>query len=145
MADEAKYTQPDLSIFGEEHVKVYRETNGEQGYLWNGAPILLLTTVGRTSGEPRTSALIFGRDGDDLLVVASKGGADAPPAWYLNLQAQPEAEVQVRDEVYKVRARDATDEEKPALWAEMVTHWPAYDEYQTKTERPIPVVVLERA
>jgi deazaflavin-dependent oxidoreductase (nitroreductase family) len=68
-----------------------------------------------------------------------------PPAWYLNLQAEPEAEVQLRDEVFKVHARDATDEEKPKLWAEMVGHWPAYDEYQRKTERPIPVVVLERA
>jgi deazaflavin-dependent oxidoreductase (nitroreductase family) len=134
-----------MTLFGDEHVRRYRETGGEVGHDWEGTQALILSTTGRKSGEQRDNALIYGRNGDDLLVVASKGGADAPPAWYLNLQAQPEAEVQVRDEVYKVRARDATDEEKPALWAEMVTHWPAYDEYQTKTERPIPVVVLERA
>ena len=77
--------------------------------------------------------------------MASKGGSDAPPAWYLNLQADSEAEVQVRDEIFRVRARDANDAEKPALWAEMVRHWPQYEEYQRKTQRPIPVVLLERA
>ncbi len=134
-----------MTLFGDEHVRRYRETGGEVGHDWEGTQALILSTTGRKSGEQRDNALIYGRNGDDLLVVASKGGADAPPAWYLNLQADPQAEVQLRDEVFKVRARDATDEEKPELWAEMVTHWPAYDEYQTKTERPIPVVVLERA
>ena len=114
-----------MTLFGDEHVRRYRETGGEVGHDWEGTQALILSTTGRKSGEQRDNALIYGRNGDDLLVVASKGGADAPPAWYLNLQADPEAEVQVRDEVYKVRARDATDEEKPALWAEMVTHWPA--------------------
>jgi len=132
-------------LFGDEHVRRYRETGGQVGHDWEGTQTLILTTTGRKSGEQRDNALIYGREGDDLLVVASKGGSDSPPAWYLNLQANPDAEVQVRDEVYKVRARDATDDEKPKLWAEMTSRWPAYDEYQTKTERLIPVVVLERA
>lgn len=142
MADDAKYTQPDLSIFGEAHVKVYRETNGEQGYLWNGAPILLLTTTGRKSGEPRTSALIFGRDGDDLLLVASKGGAPDHPLWYLNIEANPEVEVQVKGDVFVATAHDATGDEKTRLWSLMTETWPNYDAYQERTDRQIPLVVL---
>jgi deazaflavin-dependent oxidoreductase (nitroreductase family) len=130
-------------LFGKEHVEKYRETGGEVGHDWQGTQTLILTTKGRRSGEPRDAPLIYGTEGDAYLVVASKGGADAPPAWYLNLQADPEAEVQVRDERFRVRARDATDEEKPELWRQMVGHWPQYDAYQRKTERPIPVVVLE--
>jgi deazaflavin-dependent oxidoreductase (nitroreductase family) len=132
-------------LFGDEHVRRYRETGGEVGHEWEGTQTLILTTTGRKSGERRDNALIYGRSGDALLVVASKGGADAPPAWYLNLQADPKAEVQLLDEVFEVRARDATPEEKPEMWREMVGHWPNYEEYQRKTERPIPVVVLERA
>ena len=136
-----------------QHRQDYLRSGGTKGHVVDVREIgglrfttcLLLKTVGRKSGEARILPLIYGDTGGEVVIVASKGGADVPPAWYLNLQADPHAEVQVRDEVYKVRARDATDEEKPALWAEMVTHWPAYDEYQTKTERPIPVVVLERA
>jgi deazaflavin-dependent oxidoreductase (nitroreductase family) len=131
-------------LFGAEHVRRYRETGGEVGHDWHGVQTLILTTTGRKSGEPRDSALIYGRNGDDLLVVASKGGSDSQPAWYLNLQATPEAEVQVRDERFKVRARDASDAERPELWAQMTRLWPAYDDYQRKTERQIPIVVLER-
>ena len=138
----ADYTQPDISLIGEEHVKVYRETNGEQGYLWNGAPILLLTTTGRKSGEPRTSALIFGRDGDDLLLVASQGGAPTHPNWYHNLSANPDVEVQVQGDVFRATARTANDDEKARLWSIMTDVWPNYDAYQERTDRPIPVVVL---
>jgi deazaflavin-dependent oxidoreductase (nitroreductase family) len=133
-----------MRLFGDEHVRRYRETGGEVGHDWEGTQTLILTTTGRKSGEQRDNALIYGRSGDAYLVVASKGGADVPPAWYLNLQADPDAEIQVRDERFAVRARDAGPEEKPAMWAEMVSHWPAYDEYQRKTQRQIPVVVLER-
>jgi deazaflavin-dependent oxidoreductase (nitroreductase family) len=131
-------------LFGAEHVRRYRETGGEVGHDWQGVQTLILTTTGRKSGESRDAALIYGRNGDDLLVVASNGGADTQPAWYLNLQVAPEAEVQVRDERFKVRARDASDAERPELWAEMTRLWPAYDDYQRKTERQIPLVVLER-
>ncbi|WP_371784882.1 nitroreductase family deazaflavin-dependent oxidoreductase [Streptosporangium subroseum] len=131
-------------LFGEEHVKRYRETDGAEGHEWQGTVVLLLTTTGRKSGEQRETPLIYQRHGDDYLVVASKGGADAPPAWYLNLQANPEVEVQVLGDRFTARARTATAEEKPELWKIMAATWPAYDEYQTKTDREIPVVVLER-
>jgi deazaflavin-dependent oxidoreductase (nitroreductase family) len=132
-------------LFGEEHVQRYEETDGEVGHEWQGTKTLILTTTGRRSGAERRNALIYGQHGDDYLVVASKGGADDPPAWYLNLQANPEVQVQVLGDRFTARARTATPEEKPALWRTMTAEWPAYDEYQQKTEREIPVVVLERA
>ena len=140
----AEYVQPDISLIGDEHVKVYRETNGEQGYLWNGAPILLLTTTGRKSGQARTSALIFGRDGDDLLLVASQGGAPTHPNWYHNLSANPDVEVQVEGDVFPATARTATGDEKARLWSIMTDVWPNYDQYQGRTDRQIPLVVLTR-
>lgn len=131
-------------LFGPEHVRLYVETDGEEGHDWQGTTALILTTTGRRSGEARSTPLIYGTAGDDYLVVASKGGDDQAPAWYLNLEAAPEVDVQVRADRFHARARTATAEEKPALWATMVERWPAYDEYQTRTEREIPVVVLER-
>ena len=139
---EPVYESPDLTLVGEEHVRRYRETDGEVGYLWNGAPTLLLTTRGRSSGQPRTSALIFGRDGDDYLVVASMGGAPQHPMWYRNLLADPRAEIQVKGQRLSVDARTAEETEKARLWDIMVGVWPNYDVYQTRTERVIPVVVL---
>jgi deazaflavin-dependent oxidoreductase (nitroreductase family) len=136
------YTAPDYSLLGDEHVKRYRETNGEVGYDWNGAPTLLLTTSGRKSGERRTTPLIFGRDGDDYLIVASVGGSPKHPAWYLNLQAEPRASIQVKADIIDVTARTASDDEKARLW-QIVNHvWPNYDVYQSRTDRAIPVVVL---
>ncbi|MCV7219942.1 nitroreductase family deazaflavin-dependent oxidoreductase [Mycolicibacterium elephantis] len=139
---ERYYTAPDLTLVGDDHIAAYRDTGGEVGYLWNGVPTLLLTVTGRRSGRPRTSALIFGRDGDDYLVVASMGGAPMHPQWYLNLRAHPAAEIQVRDERIAVTGRTATAEEKPRLWRIMTGLWPNYDVYQARTDRPIPVVVL---
>jgi deazaflavin-dependent oxidoreductase (nitroreductase family) len=133
------------ALHGEEHIRNYRETDGEYGHDWRkGSSTLLLTTTGRRSGEPRTAPLIYGRNGDDYLLVASKGGSDVPPAWYVNLREHPEVEVQVLGDRFRARARTATAEERPRLWREMVSHWPDYDKYQTKTSREIPVVVLER-
>jgi len=128
-----------------DHIKHYVETDGEQGHLWRGVPTLLLTTKGRKSGQLRRTALIYGKHGSSYLLVASQGGADTHPAWYLNLTANPEVQVQVGADQFTARARTATDQEKPELWAAMTAIWPAYDEYQTKTERPIPVVVLDPA
>jgi len=142
---DSNYRAPDLALVGDEHIRRYRETGGEVGYLWNGVPALLLTTTGRRTGEPRTSALIFGRDGDDYLVIASMGGAPRHPQWYLNITEHPEAEVQVRDEHVHVVARTASAEEKPRLWRIMAGIWPNYDVYQTRTQRDIPVVVLSPA
>jgi deazaflavin-dependent oxidoreductase (nitroreductase family) len=132
-------------LFGQEHVRRYRETDGAEGHDWQGASCLILTTKGRRSGEPRDAPLIYGTDGEDLLVVASKGGAPEPPAWYLNLQAEPDVEAQVLADRFRARARTATPEERPRLWAKMAEIWPQYESYQRKTEREIPVVVLERA
>ncbi|TCN54183.1 deazaflavin-dependent oxidoreductase (nitroreductase family) [Rhodococcus sp. SMB37] len=139
---ETDYTQTDISLRGDEHIRVYRESGGKEGYIWNGVPTLLLTVTGRRSGEPKTSALIFARDGDDYLVVASKGGAPQHPLWYVNLQADPHAEVQVQDRTMSVVARTATPEEKPRLWRIVTEAWPNYDLYQSRTDRDIPVVVL---
>ena len=132
-------------LFGQEHVDRYEATDGEEGHDWRGTSVLLLTTTGRRSGERRTTPLIYGRDGEDYMVVASKGGSPAPPAWYLNLSEDPDVEVQVKGDRFRARARTAGADEKPALWRTMVGEWPDYDAYQERTEREIPVVVLERA
>jgi deazaflavin-dependent oxidoreductase (nitroreductase family) len=138
------------TLFGQEHVDRYVETDGAEGWEWRGTTTLILTTTGRKTGEKRTHALIYRdwtlADGTAVyLVVASKGGADAPPAWYVNLQAQPAVHVQIKDDRFAARARTATAEEKPAMWAHMLEVWPDYADYQTKTAREIPVVVLERS
>ncbi len=139
---ESNYTQPDLLLLGEDHIRAYRETGGEVGYIWNGVPTLLLTSTGRRTGQKRTSALIFGRDADDYLVVASMGGAPSHPMWYLNLQANPEATIQVQAETLAVVAHTASVAEKPRLWKIVTDVWPNYDVYQSRTDRDIPVVVL---
>jgi deazaflavin-dependent oxidoreductase (nitroreductase family) len=134
----------DTSIYGESHVRAYRESKGETGYIWNGAHILLLTTKGRSSGQPRTTPLIFVRDGDKLAIVASRGGAPTHPDWYLNLEKNPEVEVQVKGDVFRARARTADVAERAKLWPEAVKAWPQYADYVKKTDREIPVVVIER-
>jgi proline iminopeptidase len=131
-------------LFGEEHVRRYRETGGEVGHDWReGSTVLLLTTTGRTSGEPRTTPLIYAQDGDRYVIVASKGGAPAHPGWYRNLAKTPEVELQVRDRVFRAHARTAEGEERERLWRKANEVWPHYDEYARKTDREIPVVVLE--
>jgi deazaflavin-dependent oxidoreductase (nitroreductase family) len=132
-------------LFGEEHVRRYIETDGEEGYTWReGSPILLLTTTGRKSGKEHTMPLIFGEADGSQVLVASRGGAPEHPAWYLNLEANPEVGVQVKGDVFRARARTAEGEERERLWKAMNEIWPHYDEYQTKTTRQIPVVVLDR-
>src|ERR1700743_1443452 len=131
-------------LFGNEHVKRYEETDGAEGHDWQGTPPLTPATTGRKSGQQRKSALIYQKYGDDYLIVASKGGADEPPAWYLNLEANPEVQVQVLGDKFTAHARPATAAEKPAMWDVMAKAWPAYNDYQKKTSREIPVVVLER-
>jgi deazaflavin-dependent oxidoreductase (nitroreductase family) len=141
---EPGYTQPDTTLIGEEHIRRYEETNGEVGHAWNGATCLVLTTTGRKSGEPRKFALIYASDGDDLLVVASKGGAPSHPGWYLNVVANPEVTVQVLGDRFPARARTATPDERARLWEIVNERWPNYAVYATRTTREIPVVVLER-
>lgn len=140
---EPGYRPPDLKLLGNEHVQRYQETGGEVGYLWNGAPILLLYSTGRKTGQTRTHALIFARDGGDYLIVASMGGAPRHPQWYLNLTASPDAEIQVRADRFPVTARTAAPgPERDRLWRIVSGVWPNYDAYQARTDRQIPVVVL---
>jgi deazaflavin-dependent oxidoreductase (nitroreductase family) len=135
----------DDELFGEEHVRAYRETGGARGYHWRGTEILLLTTVGRRSGSERTMPLIHRADGPDRwVVVASKGGWPANPGWYENLRADPDVTIQVRDEVVPVHATTTEGAERERLWSLMTEVWPAYDEYQARTDREIPVVLLTR-
>ena len=129
-------------LFGEEHVKAYRETGGERGYHWRGTEILLLTTTGRTSGQEHTTPLIHRVDGDKWVVVASKGGAPEHPAWYKNLQANPDAKIQVKDEQIPVTATTTEGDDRERLWGKMTEVWPPYNEYEQKTDRKIPVVAF---
>ncbi|MBA0124510.1 nitroreductase family deazaflavin-dependent oxidoreductase [Haloechinothrix sp. YIM 98757] len=132
-------------LFGDEHVRRYEETDGEVGHIWlNDTPVLVLTTTGRKSGATRKSALIYQEYGDSYVVVASKGGADTHPDWYLNLRANPRVEVQVGAETFAAEARTAGAEERAELWPKMAAVWPDYDKYQASTDREIPVVVLDR-
>jgi deazaflavin-dependent oxidoreductase (nitroreductase family) len=132
-------------LFGAEHVQRYVETDGREGYIWReGTKILILTTTGRISGEPRSTPLIYQPHGEHYIVVGSNGGNDVAPDWYQNLAANPDVEVQVLADRFAARARTVAAEEKPELWELMVATWPHFVEYQGKTERDIPVVVLER-
>lgn len=131
-------------LVGSEHVRLYQETDGELGYLWRGSEILLLTTIGNKSGKAFTTPLIFTAEGDDFVVVASKAGAPENPMWFTNLQANGTAAVQVRAAHFRVRVRVAEGEERSRLWGAMVASWPGYEQYQRKTDRQIPVVILER-
>ena len=132
-------------LFGEEHVRRYRETDGAEGHEWReGSTVLLLTTTGRNSGNESTTPLIYGLDGDNPVIVASKGGAPDHPGWYKNLSKNPAAHVQIKADKFPARARVAGGDERERLWRMMNGIWPHYDEYAEKTDREIPVVVLER-
>jgi deazaflavin-dependent oxidoreductase (nitroreductase family) len=133
-------------LFGEEHIRRYRETKGEVGHIWRrGSKILLLTTKDRRTGKPRTTPLIYEDADGAYVIVASNGGAPEHPGWYRNLVKEPQAELQVKGEVFPARARTATGDERKRLWKLAAQQWPDYDEYQKRTDRQIPVVVLERA
>ena len=139
------YITPDVSLVGSEHIAKYEETDGEIGFLWNGATCLVLTTKGEKTGRPRKSALICGFDGDDCVVVASFGGAPEHPQWYRNLVADPAVVVQVKADKFPAVARTVEGEERERLWRLMTEIWPNYDLYTTRTSRRIPVVVLQRS
>ena len=132
--------------FGDEHVRLYQETDGETGHEWReGSTILLLTTTGRRTGNESTTPLIYDLDGDgNPVIVASKGGAPEHPGWFENLAKTPDAGVQILRDKFRARARVAEGEERERLWRLMNEMWPHYDEYAAKTDREIPVVVLER-
>ena len=127
-----------------DHVRLYTQSNGAQGHIWReGVPTLLLTTRGKKSGQARRTALIYARDGDNYVVMASYGGSPTHPDWYLNIEADPEVVVQVGAATAFGPARRATRRtNRQHLWGLMTAVWPDYDEYATKTRREIPVVVL---
>lgn len=128
------------------HIQNYVETDGREGHEWKlGVFTLLLTTHGRKTGQLRRTALIYGMDGDNIIVVASRGGHPKHPAWYLNLVANPEVEVQIGADKFTARAHTASPEEKARLWPIMASIWPGYNDYQKKTDREIPIVVLARS
>ncbi len=133
----------DITLMGDEHVRVYRETNGETGYIWNGVTALLLTFTGRKSGQQRTIPIICTKVGDSYVIIASKGGSAEHPLWYLSVSENPHVDVQVKADKFKAVARTAEGAEREALWAEAVKNWPNFDVYQSRTTRVIPVVVLD--
>lgn len=135
-------SEPDYSLFGDEHVRQYEETGGKVGHDWNGTSCLVLRVKGRKTGALRKFSLIYGRDGDDYVLIASKGGYPKNPGWYENLVANPEAEIQVWDKVIPVTARTGSPEDKKRVWPIMTKQWPGYDAYQAGSARDIPVVLL---
>jgi deazaflavin-dependent oxidoreductase (nitroreductase family) len=138
----AAYRAPDISLLGDDHVRAYEETDGAVGYLWNDAPILVLTTRGHKSGLVRKIAIIFTEVDGDFVIVASNGGADTHPGWFQNILAEPTVSVQVRDRRFRAVAHAAEGEERARLWHEATKTWSNYDTYVTRTDRIIPVVVL---
>jgi deazaflavin-dependent oxidoreductase (nitroreductase family) len=122
----------------------YKRNNGQGlGSTFQNIPVALLTTTGRKSGEPRVSPLYFLRDGDKVVVAASRGGSDKNPQWYLNLKANPKVQVQIKDEILDLTARDANEEERQQYWPQLVQMYPTYEDYQSWTDRVIPLVVCE--
>jgi deazaflavin-dependent oxidoreductase (nitroreductase family) len=140
---EMAIANPIIKLMSRVNTWAYRATNGRLGGRFlRGAPVLLLTTVGRKSGARRVAPLIYARDGERVLLVASKGGMDHHPLWYRNLVANPEVEVQIGAEVRRMTARTATAAEKQALWPTMVAVYRDYDDYQARTTRDIPLIIL---
>lgn len=131
-----------LRFMSTTHAFWYQVSGGLIGRSLFGAPILLLTVTGRKSGRTHTTPLIYLQDGDSFVIVGSVGGSDKHPAWFLNLRAKPDAEVLVGRTKTSVRAEVANDEERARLWPQLVKLYSNYDEYQKKTSRQIPVVIL---
>jgi deazaflavin-dependent oxidoreductase (nitroreductase family) len=124
------------------HQFIYEKSGGRLGERIGRSPMLLLRTTGRKTGQPRTAALLYHRDGGNYIVVGSKGGSDAAPAWLRNLEAIPDVGVQIGVKRFAAQARVASAEERRRLWPEMTRLWPQYDRYQSQTERLIPLVIL---
>jgi F420H(2)-dependent quinone reductase len=129
--------------FTDVHKAVYRASNGKLGGTYGKAPVALVESVGRKSGKRRTHPLLATKDGDNVVVVASKGGVHKHPAWYLNLMAHPETTVNWYGEVRRMRARETEGEERERLWKQMTDVYPTYEDYQRRTGRQIPVILLE--
>jgi deazaflavin-dependent oxidoreductase (nitroreductase family) len=133
-------------LYGAEHIERYEATDGAEGYDFgdHGAHILILTTIGRKSGEERKNALIYREVDGRYAIVSSKGGAPQHPDWHFNLEADPNVKVQIKADKFAAKARIASDEERAVIWPKMAEIWPDYNEYTKKTDRIIPIVILER-
>jgi deazaflavin-dependent oxidoreductase (nitroreductase family) len=127
-----------------DHIRKYVETDGKKGHIWRGMPTLLLTTRGRKTGKYRRTALIYGEDDGRYIVVGSNGAAKHHPQWYLNLDANLEVQLQVGAERFTGVARTATGEERTRLFEIMAKIFPTYNDYERKTTRDIPIVIIER-
>ncbi|BCN42503.1 nitroreductase [Prescottella equi] len=147
---DSKYTVDIIKWMSKTNVKLYRATGGRLGGKWRvgsafpwGIPVCLLTTTGRKSGQPRVSPLLFLEDGDRVILVASQGGLPKNPMWYLNIRANPEVTIQIKSRIRTMRARVATDQERAELWPRLVDMYADFDNYQSWTDRQIPVVICE--
>ena len=134
-----------MKWMGKGNTWIYRRTNGRLGGKFGNAPVALLTTTGRKTGEPRVSPLLYLREGNRVIFGASRGGSDKHPLWYLNLKANPKVSVQIKDEVLSLTARDADDAERAEYWPKMVTMYPTFDDYKSWTDRVIPIVICDPA
>jgi deazaflavin-dependent oxidoreductase (nitroreductase family) len=140
----SRYSDVFLKLVSRLNTWMYRRNNGEGlGGTFQNIPVALLTTTGRKSGQPRVSPLYFLRDGDRVIVAASRGGSEKNPMWYLNLKANPKVQVQIKKEILDLTARDANDEERERYWPQLVQMYPSYEDYQSWTDRVIPLVVCE--
>lgn len=140
---EVAIANPLIKIMSRLNTWIFRASGGTLGKTWlRGAPVMLLTTIGRKSGQRRTTPLLYLRDGDTVVCVASKGGMDHHPLWYRNLQATPEVEIQIGTHVRRMRATTATAEQKAAYWPKLIEMYRDFDDYQARTSRDIPVIIL---
>jgi F420H(2)-dependent quinone reductase len=122
---------------------IYQRSNGKLGGVFQKSPVALLTTIGRKTGQLRVSPLLYLREGERVILGASSGGRDKHPLWYLNLKADPKVSVQIKDEVLPLRARDATADERKEYWPKLVAMYPTFDDYQSFTDRTIPIVICD--
>ncbi len=130
------------SLFPSSHVFLYRLSKGRLGGTFRGAPVLLLSTVGRKTGKKRTTPVLYIKDGNRIALAASNGGRDRDPSWWTNMRYNPQAQVQIRGQTWPARAERANSQEKARLWPLLAKMYPPYNDYQRKTKREIPVVIL---
>lgn len=142
-AREERFAKPIIRWMSHANTWLYRASGGRLGSTWlRGAPVMLLTTKGRKSGEPRTTPLLYLRDGNDIIIVGSQGGMSKHPLWYFNLEASPDCEVEIGSTCTLMRARRVSDDEKAGLWPRLTQMYRDFDDYQARTERNIPVLRL---
>jgi deazaflavin-dependent oxidoreductase (nitroreductase family) len=137
-------TAADINEFNRKLIEEFRSNGGKVTGMFANAPLVLVTHKGAKSGKQRTSPLAYTKDGDNLVVIGSKGGSPEHPQWYLNLVANPDVTLELPNETYAARARVAQGEERTRLFRAMADKMPNFDQYQSKTERELPVVVFER-